>query len=72
MENLYLLISTHRTSLRPTETPSIYNLIIGGSQLIDPDHICASNETFVKFVKESTGNRADIEYGEIICMSPYK
>jgi hypothetical protein len=72
IENLYLLLSAHRISLRPTEIPSVYNLIIGGSQLIDPDQICASDETLFKFIKENTGNRADIKYGEIICMSPYK
>ncbi|KIM40523.1 hypothetical protein M413DRAFT_445969 [Hebeloma cylindrosporum] len=57
------------TSLRPTETPSVYNFIIGGN--IDQDHICANEETLVEFLRESTGNRDDIKYGEIIVMSPY-
>jgi len=72
IEILSLSISDCRTSLRPTEIPSVYTFIIGGNKLMNPDHICASGETVVKFIKENTGNREDIKFGEIICLSPYK
>ena len=61
-----------RTSIRNTETPGLFNFIVGGSHLDNIDEIAASQDAVRAFLRDQTSNRSDITFGEVICYSPYK
>ena len=61
-----------RTSIRNTETPGLFNFIVGGSHLDNIDEITASQDAVRAFLRERTSNRNDIKFGEVVCYSPYK
>ena len=61
-----------RTSIRNTETPGLFNFIVGGSHLDNIDEITASQDAVRAFLGDQTSNRSDITFGEVVCYSPYK
>ena len=61
-----------RTSIRITETPGLFNFIVGGSQLDNIDEITSSQDAVRAFLREQTSNQSDIKFGEVICYSAYK
>ena len=61
-----------RTSIRNTETPGLFNFIVGGAHLDNIDEIAASQDTVRTFLRDQTSNRKDIKFGEVVCYSPYK
>ena len=60
-----------RTSIRNTETPGLFNFIVGGSHLENIDEITASQDAVRAFLRAQTSNRSDIAFGEVVCYSPY-
>ena len=63
--------SQKRTSIQNTETPGLFNFIVGGSHLDDIDKITASQDAVRAFLRNQTLNRSDIMFGEVVCYSPY-
>ena len=61
-----------RTAIRNTETPGLFNFIVGGSHLENIDEITASQDAVRAFLRDQTLNRSDITFGEVVCYSPYK
>ena len=61
-----------RTAIRNTETPGLFNFIVGGSHLGDIDEITSSQDAVRAFLREKTSNRSDITFGEVVCYSPYR
>ena len=61
-----------RTLIRNTETPGLFNFVVGGSHLDIIDDITASQDTVRAFLRDQTSNRTDISFGEVVCYSPYK
>ncbi|KAF8959501.1 FAD binding domain-containing protein [Flammula alnicola] len=79
-ENFYIgdlkvegLSENYGTSLRPTETQGLFNFVVGGSKMnTNGEDVCATEESMINFIKRGTGNREDIYYKDVICMSPYR
>jgi len=65
-------LGTTATAIRNTETPGLFNFIVGGSHLDNIDEIAASQDTVRAFLRNQTSNRSDIRFGEVVCYSPYK
>jgi len=61
-----------RTLIRNTETPGLFNFIVGGAHLDNIDEITANQDTVRAFLGDRTSNRSDITFGEVVCYSPYK
>ena len=61
-----------RTGIRITETPGLFNFIVGGSHLENIDEITASQDSVRAFLRDQTSNRSDIKFGEVICYSAYR
>ena len=61
-----------RMVMRNTDTPGLFNFIVGGSQLGDIDKITSSQDTVRAFLRDQTSNRSDITFGEVVCYSPYR
>ena len=61
-----------RTVIRNTETPGVFNFIVGGSHLGDIDEITSSQDAVRAFLRNQTSNRSDITFGEVVCYSPYR
>ncbi|KAF8810119.1 hypothetical protein BYT27DRAFT_7186980 [Phlegmacium glaucopus] len=61
------------TAIRNTETPGVFNFLVGGSGLLDnPDKVTASQDAVRAFLREQTSNRTDIKFGEVIWSSSYR
>ena len=61
-----------RTVIRNTETPGLFNFIVGGSHLNNIEEITANQDAVRAFLRDQTSNRSDIRFGEVVCYSPYK
>ena len=64
--------SRKRTSIRITETPGLFNFVVGGSKLENIDEITVNPDAVRAFLRNQTSNRSDITFGEVVCYSPYK
>ncbi|KAF8905056.1 hypothetical protein CPB84DRAFT_1814291 [Gymnopilus junonius] len=60
------------SSIRPTETPGLFNFIAGGAKLVNHAEICSSDDNLRQFLKEQTGNREDIKWGAVVCVSHFR
>ncbi|KAF9554033.1 monooxygenase [Agrocybe pediades] len=58
-------------SIRPSEREKLFNFIISGNN-IDINEVAADHVLLKQLLKQGTGNREDIEWGNIICAWPYK
>ena len=65
-------VFSKRTVIRNTETPGLFNFVVGGSHLENIDDIAASQDAVRAFLRDQTSNRSDIKFGEVVCYSPYK
>ncbi|KAG2011728.1 pentachlorophenol 4-monooxygenase [Coprinopsis cinerea AmutBmut pab1-1] len=57
-------------SLRPTETPGLFNFIIAG-KCINHSEIASSDETVRQCFRRHVGNRTELKFGKIPWMSYY-
>ena len=64
--------SQKRTSIRSTETPGLFNFVVGGSKLENIDEITVNPDAVRAFLRNQTSNRSDITFDEVVCYSPYK
>jgi len=72
---LILTTFLNRTVVRGTETPGLFNYIIGSPKLF-PDlktmsDVAADHERLKALLKQTTGNREDIKWGEVVCAFAY-
>ena len=58
--------------IRNTETPGLFNFVVGGSHLENIDDIAVSQDAVRAFLRDQTSNRSDITFGEVVCYSPYR
>lgn len=65
-------MSDGSTVIRPTDTPGVWNFILGGSKLASTSEICASEKTLKEYIKAKIGNRDDIQITQFLWTSPYR
>ncbi|CAA7267061.1 unnamed protein product [Cyclocybe aegerita] len=65
-------LSSTMTAIRPSETPGVFTIIAGGPKFANPETICDDEAALKEALRQSTGNRSDIKFGEIICMNHYR
>ncbi|KAJ3515495.1 hypothetical protein NLJ89_g1721 [Agrocybe chaxingu] len=65
-------LSSTMTAIRPSETSGVFTIIAGGPKFGNPETICVDEAALKEALRQSTGNRSDIKFGEIICMNPYR
>ena len=61
-----------RTAIRNTDTPGLFNFVVGGLHLDDIDKITASQDAVRAFLRDQTSHRSDIKFGEVVSYSPYR
>ncbi|KAF9485253.1 pentachlorophenol 4-monooxygenase [Pholiota conissans] len=65
-------MSNMMVMIRGTENEGIFNFILGGTQLEDPEAICVSEDSIRAALKKHIGNRQDVKIREFTWVSPFR
>lgn len=62
----------HRASLRATEDKGTFSFMFGGADMISPEEVCQNHETVINTLRHYSGLGADVKFGKVTWVSPFR